>query len=907
MRKKLIEVALPLDAINREAARENYIYRGNPSALHKWWAQRPFAVARTVLFASLIDDPSSTPDLFPTTESQDAERMRLFAIIERLARWESMTDPAVIAEAQHEINRAVGIDRPAVFDPFSGGATIPLEAQRLGLAAYAADLNPVAALIARALLEFPRQFRNRPPVGPSTSETLRGDSEWPGVQGVQEDIRRYGQWMLARAHEQLIALYPEAKCPDGELAPVIAWLWARTTRCPNPACGAETPLVRSFAVSTKKGGETWVEPVIDRVTRSFAFEVRTGKPTIGGTVGSKGARCVVCGESVPLAHIRGEALSAQLKTRLMATVIDGPKGRAYLSPSGDQESVAASAAPSDDLLRLELPINPRAITVRNYGMTEHRDLYTKRQLLLLSTLSDLVREGAAMAERDSNDAAYGRAIGTYLAFVVDKVAQFNSSLVPWYPKENRQTSAFGRQALTMIWDFAEGNPFAGIGGGIDVAIRTVADAVVGAAPDGGVAHVALGDATQARIDASGPVLVSTDPPYYDNVPYADLSDYFYVWLRRSAGWLHPDLFQTLLVPKTHELVAEPARFEGDRLKARAFFESGIKAVFERLRAIAATEFPLTVYYAFKQAETSNEGATVSTGWETMLTGLVDAGFSITGTWPTRTERTGRLRDTGSNALASSIVLVCRPRPRDAPLATRKEFREALRRELPSALLALQHGNVAPVDLAQASIGPGMGVFSRFSRVVDADGTTMTVHSALALINQVVDEQLAEQEGDFDADTRWAVSWFEQFGMNPGPFGVAETLSKAKNTAVRGLVEAGILESRAGKVRLLDRSEMADDWVPTEDERLTVWEAVQHLIATLDRAGEKEAARLVATLGGVGDAARELAYRLYVVCERKGWPQEAMAYNALVVAWPELTRLATTTPAPAEPAQATLDI
>jgi putative DNA methylase len=581
----------------------------------------------------------------------------------------------------------------------------------------------------------------------------------------------------------------------------------------------------------------------------------------------------------------------------MATVVDGPSGRAYVAPSLEHEDAAKEATPPEDFLDLELPANPRAITTPNYGMGRHRDLYTPRQLEMLRVLSDLVAEGAAKAEADSGgDCEYSRAIATYLALVVDKVVQFNSRLVLWYPKENRQTHTFGRQALSMTWDFAEGNPFAGVGGGIDVAVRTVADALGGVAPEGGDAQVDNRDAANIELETSGPVLVCTDPPYYDNVPYADLSDYFYVWLRRSIGHLHPDFFGTLLTPKRQELIAEPARFGGDRLQARAFFETGMRSVFSRLREIVSDEYPLTVYYAFKQTESVGDGAAVSTGWGTMLTGLLESGFSITGTWPTRTERGGRLRDTGSNALASSIVLVCRPRPLDAPLATRKEFAAALRAELPEALRRLQSGSIAPVDLAQAAIGPGMAVFSRYSKVLEADGKPMRVGNALAQINSALDELLAEQEADFDADTRWCIAWFEQYGTEEGPFGVAETLSRAKNTAINGLINAGVINSRGGKVRLLNRSEFEVTWDPTTDARLTVWEVTQHLIARHQTDGEEVAADLLRRVGsGLAEAARELAYRLFAICERKGWAQEALAYNALVSAWPEITRLAAQAP------------
>ena len=384
-------------------------------------------------------------------------------------------------------------------------------------------------------------------------------------------------------------------------------------------------------------------------------------------------------------------------------------------------------------------------------------------------------------------------------------------------------------------------------------------------------------------------VVSTDPPYYDNIAYADLSDFFYVWLRRAIRSIYPDLFATLAVPKAEELVATTYR-HGNKEKAETFFLSGMTNAMRRLAKQSHPAYPVTIYYAFKQSETKGDTGMASTGWETFLAAVIESGFSITGTWPMRTEYTGNLKK-GFNALASSIVLVCRQRPAAAPMATRRELVASLRAELPTALAHLQSGNIAPVDLAQAAIGPGMAVFTRYAKVLDAEGKPVSVREALALINQMLDEVLAEQEGDFDADSRWALAWFEQQGFDEGEYGVAETLSKAKNTSIAGIVEGGILASSAGKVRLLRPDELADDWDPTTDDRLTVWEAVHHLIRALETGGEPEAARVEAQLGAKADIARELAYRLYTICERKRRAAEALSYNSLVQSWPEIADLA----------------
>lgn len=727
-------------------------------------------------------------------------------------------------------------------------------------------------------------------------------------------MRYYGKWIREEAERRIGNLYPKAKLPDGRKATVIAWLWARTVKCPNPACGAMMPLVRSFALSTRKGNEAWVEPVINSVAKTVSFEVRAGKGSVlEGTVNRRGARCVVCETNVPLDHVRTEGRSGRMGAQLMAIVAEGDRERVYLAPNEEHEQMAAKAEPHG-VPETDLPEQALGFRVQGYGMTKHRDLFTKRQLLALTTFSDLITHARENVLEDARAAgvpndnrplddggkgttAYADAIITYLAFGVDKMTDTNTTLCTWQINPPRLRATFGRQALPMTWDYAEANVFGNAAGDYQLCTGSLSEVLD--------RHVVLAQGQVNQLDATAIVessvspLISTDPPYYDNVPYANLSDFFYVWLRRSLGKVYLDLFSTLLVPKNQELVAEPFR-HGGREGAQRFFEEGLGTAFHRMRQAHNSEYPLTVFYAFKQAEddeSRDEGnaAIASTGWETMLEGLIRAGFTITGTLPMRSELGNRMRSLDSNALATSIVLVCRPRPESAPLATRRDFLNALKRELPDALKKLQHGNIAPVDLAQAAIGPGMAVFSRYSKVVESDGSPMRVRTALQLINQTLDEVLAEQESEYDAETRWAVAWFEQFGMNEGAYGIAETLSKAKNTSVSGMDEAGVTTSRAGKVRLLGRDELPEDWSPTEDERVTAWEVTQHLIRALDTGGEQAAAALLAQVGGMGEVARDLAYRLYTTSERKGWTQEALAYNSLVV-WPEISRLATSQPA-----------
>ncbi len=918
-RKKLIEVALPLEAINRESAREKSIRHGHPSTLHLWWARRPLAACRAVLFASIVDDPSSHPEKFPTEDAQEKERQRLFRIIEELVKWENSNSERVLAAARGEIQNATGGNPPPVLDPFCGGGSIPLEAQRLGLEAHASDLNPVAVLITKALIEIPPKFAGRPPINPADRAKIGHGDGWRGAQGLAADVRYYGKWMRDEAEKRIGHLYPKVKLPrehGGSEATVIAWLWARTVKCPNPACGALMPLVRSFWLSTKKGKEAWVEPKVDKRAKTVAFDIKTGKGVAPeGTVNRRGAACPVCTASVPFDHVRTEGKAGRMSAQLMAIVAEGKSGRIYVPPTQDHESIAAEAEPTN-VPETELPDQALGFRVQLYGMARHRDLFTPRQLLALTTFSDLVGEarervlaharnaglpddGKPLNDGATGATAYADAVAVYLAFAVARYTNACTTICTWNPGEKKEDIrfTFARQALPMTWDFAESNPFSASSGNLSDSVETWVYKVL-------QALVADVPGTVQQLDAQsipgGDVwMIATDPPYYDNIGYADLSDFFYVWLRRSLSGIFPDLFSTLLVPKAEELVATPYRFDGDREKAEKFFEEGLARVFTRTRETQDPKYPLSLFYAFKQVGTDNEddddergsAAIAWTGWETMLEGLLAAGFTITGTWPMRTERGGRSVGIGTNALASSIVLVCRPRARSAALATRREFVAGLKSELPGALKTLQRENIAPVDLAQASIGPGMGIFSHYAKVLEADGSPMKVRTALQLINQALDEFLTQQEGECDGDTRWALAWFEQFGMDEGPFGDAEILSKAKDTSVKGMEGAGLLRARSGKVRLLKREELPENWDPSAQPRLTVWEATQQLIRTLEKAGEDAAAVLVRRLGGLGEPVRDLAYRLYAICERKKWAEEARAYNGLVVAWPRLVELA----------------
>ena len=941
-KKKLIEVALPLDAINKASKREKSIRHGHPSTLHLWWARRPLAAARAVIFAQMVDDPSANPGLFPTERAQERERQRLFRIIEQLVLWENTTNETVLEQAREEIwqswRRACAenadhprakelFDRnvlPAFHDPFAGGGSLPLEAQRLGLEAHASDLNPVAVLINKAMIEIPPKFAGRPPVNPeSRAGQAELDVAWRGAQGLAEDVRYYGRWMRDQAEKRIGHLYPKVRVteemakdrPDlkpyvGRDLTVIAWLWARTVKSPNPAfADVDVPLASTFVLSKKKGREAYVKPVIEK--SGYRFKVETGAPPTavmhGTKAGGRGSPflCLMSRAPMPFEYLRSEAKAGRIGARLMAVVVEGDRGRLYIEPT-DQHVSAAHVPVPDGAPDTNLPQRALGFRVQEYGMTRWRDLFSNRQLVALTTLSDLVTETRGRIERDAAAAAlrddgiplreggmgamaYAEAIGVYLAFALSRSADRGSTICSWdhSPKMEALRNTFGRQAIPMVWDYAEGNPFSQSSGSVlnnvEWTCKSIGHFPLGADGRSFQANASSGD---IRSDA----VFSVDPPYYDNIGYADLSDFFYVWLRRSLRTTFPDLLSTLAVPKSEELVATPYR-HGSKKEAEEFFLDGMTSAIQNLAKSTHPAFPVTIYYAFKQEETLDEASHGSTGWQTFLKAVMAAGFSISGTWPIRTEGAGRLRAMRSNVLATSIVLVCRPRAASAPVATRQDFQRALRAEFPRALADLQRSNIAPVDLAQASIGPGMAVFTRYSAVLNAGGSNMSVGEALALINATLDEVLEEQEGDFDAESRWALTWFEQHGYTDGEYGVAEQLSKAKNTSVDGLVRAGIIQSRRGTVRILKPAELDPGWDPSTDSRLTVWEMTQHLIRVLESGGEQAAGELAAKLGSQAEAARDLAYRLYLVSERKRRAADALAYNGLVQSWPEIVRIA----------------
>ena len=892
---KLIEVALPLAAINKEAARERYIHHGHPSRLHIWWAPRPLAATRAVIWASLVDDPSGDSTL--TREQQKSRRRELYEVLEQLVRWENCNKPEVLAAARREIDRCYPAGPPAIVDPFGGGGAIALEAQRLGLRALTGDLNPVAVLIQKAKIDIPCRFADRRPVHPDADVAL---TTWRGAQGLAADVDAYGMWMRQEAERRIGRVYPAARGRDGEELVPVAWLWARTVESPDPAWSGHVPLVKSWLLVNKPAKrKVWIDPIIDRETQTISYRIRTGdEPTQEGTAKGGNGTCIATGAAIPSVYIKSEACAGRMGQQLMAIVAEAQRGRTYCTPSEADESAAASAEPAWRPQEA-LPSKGLGFRVQPYGLDEWSKLFTPRQLTALTTFSDLLldvrenvlkdahaagldRDGTRLRDGGAGAEAYADAVVTYLAFVVDKCADYWSTICTWQSTGEKMGHTFGRQAIPMSWDFGETNPFSSSAGNWAAMVRFVCkalDHLPASVPGRAVQRDA-----RARVRECVGAAVSTDPPYYDNIGYADLSDFFYVWLRRNLAEIWPDECATLLSPKSDELIADPDRHSG-RSGADAHFESGMAEFMAEVAQSQPADVPATIYYAYKATETA-DGEVRTTGWATFLQSVINAGLQVIRTWPIRTELVNRLRGLGSNALASSIVLVCRPRSVSAPLATRGEFIAALRDELPEAVEELQSGNIAPVDMAQSTIGPGMKVFSQYVKVVEADGSSMAVSSALAIINDVLGEILDGEEAELDAPTRFALTWFSEHGYSRGSSGDADNLARAKNTSLPGIEEAGVGEARAGEFRLYERSELAEGWSPMADPRLTVWEATQYLVIALDRS-QTEAAALLQRLGGYGDRARQLAYLLFQKASGNGWASEAGAYNVLITAWPSL--------------------
>lgn len=974
-RKKLIEVSMPLEAINTASAREKSIRHGHPSTLHLWWARRPLAACRAVIFAQLVDDPCSWPERFPTPAAQDTERERLHDIIREMvewpgskpterARWERALDAA-----RAEIARSVAWGRgevapegrgavlayltehaPPVYDPFCGGGSIPLEAQRLGLRAFGSDLNPVPVLISKALVEIPFRFAGLPPVRPGSGRTGL-DQPWRGAQGLAEDVRYYGRWMRKQAEARIGHLYPKVTLANGKSATVIAWLWARTVASPDPAAkGALVPLASSFVLAAKDGQEAVVRIVHDQsASHGWRFEVQDSGVTAAdlelaknGTKSARGTNfvCALTGAALDRRWITGEAEAGRMGARLMAIVAEGDRGRLYVDPTIDQENTARLAMPTwkPDLA---MPDNPRWFSPPGYGLKTYGDLFTDRQLVALTTFADLVGEVRATALADAQTAfasrglaadptplaeggqgsqAYADAVVTYLAFAIDKLADRSSSICSWDSgavgksttgapgRSPSVRNTFSRQALPMSWDFTEVNVLSESAANFLDGIEWITKVIepLAGETEGAIYQInAPANSYPVR-----PVTISTDPPYYDNIGYADLSDYFYVWLRRSLGGVWPDLFRRLQTPKAEELVATPYRapdraemarrvgrgdhpilVDWDRLspkeRAEREFMFGMSQALSAMRNASTPDVPLAIYYAFKQSEKSEDGVS-SAGWASFLQAVVDAGLMVDGTWPMRTEMASRMIGSGTNALASSVVLVCRQRPETARTINRRDFLAELRREMPEAVARMRVAGIHPVDIPQAALGPGMKVFSQYAAVREADDSAMPVGRAIALINQVRGEIDHAESGDMDAATRFALDWFAAYGWNAHASGQAIQLAQSYDLTERTLREAGVLVTDRGEARLVRRAEMAADWRPSRDRSLTAWELAQALNRALnDSGGVAEAGALLAEARELTGPVRWLVARLFALAEDRRMTDEARGWGNLSEAWAEV--------------------
>lgn len=950
-KKKLIEVAIPLEAINAASAREKSIRHGHPSTLHLWWARRPLAACRAVLFAQLVDDPSGYADKLlddpknrkqaeadlavrlkawrerkadaqgnvpdtpePTLEdcAADIERKRLFEIIEELVKWENSTNEEVLERARVEIRRSCGGELPSIYDPFSGGGSIPLEAQRLGLPAYGSDLNPVAVMIGKAMIEIPPKFKDVVPIHPG----IKDRSFYRNAEGLAEDVRYYGEWMRAKAWERIGHLYPQVALPKeygGGKATVIAWIWARTVPSPDPAfADVEVPIASSFLLSSKAGKEAWIEPIVDRQAKTISYRIRKKgtKAEIAaakeGTKAGRGAnfRCVISDTAITPDYVKSKGRSGEMRQTLLAVVAESKVGRVFLDPSEEHEAIARSATPNWKP-ETNLPNDPRNFWTIDYGLTTFGDLFTDRQLVALNTVSNLVQVVREQIEIDasmsslsvdvtplrdggSGTKAYAEAVSVYLGLAVSKSAVFLNTQARWRAGESKTAPAFGRQSIPMVWDYAEVNPFAGAGGdfqGVVNGAASVLDRLRGHASGQLINH----DAQTVTYPSN--TVISSDPPYYDNIGYADLSDFFFCWMKPVLRPVFPEIFGVLATPKAEELVATPYR-HGSSDAAEAFFLDGMTRAIANMARHSSDTYPATIYYAFKQSEVAQDGIS-STGWATFLQAVLEAGYSVVGTWPLRTEMATRMIASGTNALANSVVLVCRKKETSAEVITRAEFIRALKRELPSAIAELQAASIAPADMPQSAIGPGMGVFSRYKAVLESDDSPMSVKTALQLINRELDEYLGGIQGEFDGDTRFAITWFEQHGMAKGDYGTADNLARARGISVESVKHAGIVESAAGKVRILARDELDNDWEPEADGHLTVWECLQHLVRKHEKDGiSHDTAVLLKKIDAKAEAVKDLAYCLYdISANKRKDAKEATAYNALIADWTELTRQA----------------
>lgn len=938
-RRKLIEVAFPLEGVDLASAREKEPFTPNhPRSLHVWWARRPLAACRAILFASLVDDPnqSGVPeallqqiDLLPPQEERDAiwdsstpgeqRRQKLLSFLERLALWESRSNPKLLSTARELIRAATEGNPPPVMDPFCGGGSIPLEAQRLGLESHAADLNPVAVLITRALIEFPQKQAGIGPVNP-VDLSLPPGIPHEGTTGLASDIRYYGKWIYQEAKRLLIHLYPEVRLPvehGGEEISPTAWIWSRTARCPKQECGGWTPLTRTFWLSNKKGKKVWIEPRVEPSGRAVHFTIRAGDGSPReGTISRHGATCIFCGAQVPFSYLRSEGRGGRMRHQLMAIVVKNRRSRIYLPPQRDtsptltEEELRMVQRAQEGFLAGSTPPRLTGGCCHAYGLTTWGSLFSSRQIVALSTFGQLVPEmrkrivedGISAGLEPETAADYANAVATYLVLSLSRWMDLSNALANWNRSNENVRALFARQAIPMGWDFVELSPFGPLAP--PTSFFESASAIVAEQSLADVQGKVTQQDAATMSDYPTRALVCTDPPYYDNVAYGDLSDFFYGWLRHCLGECYPDLFKTPAASKDLELVATPYRFKGGRREARTFFEQGLALAFSRMREMQHPDYPITLFYAFKQAEivdaesntSKGSPAITSDGWEAMLEGLIGAGFMITASWPLRSERRARSVALGTTALGTSMALVCRPRPASSPTMTEQQFVAALNAELPAAIRRLREQGIAPVDLAQAAIGPGMAIFSRCEWILQPNGQPLSTRTALAWINSVLEGILVASDATMDAPTRWAIAWFEKFGTAEGPLETAEALAATKGLTIPLLSETGIILVSGHRVRLRTRDELPVVEKLALDQPTTVWQISQQLIGTMAEEGSGKSVSLPADLAVLGEMGLDLAYRLYSICHRKRWSREAQSFNRLAIAIVERARPASRTAA-----------
>lgn len=695
---------------------------------------------------------------------------------------------------------------------------------------------------------IPPKFKDKEPIHPGVKDR----QFYRNAEGLAEDVKYYGEWMREKAWERIGHLYPQVELSQdygGGKATVIAWIWARTVPSPDPAfADVQVPLASSFLLSSKAGNEVWIEPIVDKAAKTIAYKIRIGgtkaeiEAASEGTKAGRGSnfRCIISNTAITPEYVKGKGKSGAMGQTLIAIVAEGKRSRAYVAPTDEHENLAFAAKPEWEP-ETKLPNDPRNFWTVDYGLTTFGDLFTDRQLVTLNTFSDLVHEALVQAVIDAQAAgfsddptplrnggtgaiAYAEAVSVYLGFGVSRLSDIQNSLCRWESSKTQVRNLFGRQAIPMMWDFGENNAFADAAGDYRTSLGSIVKVIERFSP--AATGVERNNDAQTVAYPQNTV-ISTDPPYYDNIGYADLSDFFFCWLKPALRPVYPEIFGVLATPKADELVATPYR-HGGKDAAEAFFLDGMSRAIANMAVQSSDLFPATIYYAFKQSEVAKDGIS-STGWATFLQAVVEAGYAVVGTWPMRTEMANRMIASGTNALANSVVLVCRKKEATAEVITRAEFVRALKRELPPAIAELQVANIAPADMPQSAIGPGMGVFSRYKAVLESDDSPMSVKTALQLINRELDEYLGGIQGEFDADTRFAITWFEQNGNGKGDYGVADNLARARGISVESVKHAGIVESAAGKVRILTRDELDEDWEPESDSHLTVWECLQHLV------------------------------------------------------------------------------